>query len=40
MNKGGLILHLGDGIRKSKTKTPRVHDVNAKGIYSKNMTTT
>jgi hypothetical protein len=26
-------LNLGHGIKKSKAKTPCVHDVNAKGLY-------
>jgi hypothetical protein len=38
--KANLIINLGHGIRKSKAKTRCVHDLNAKGFYSKTMTKT
>jgi hypothetical protein len=40
MNETCLVLNLSHGIRKSKTKTWCVHDVNAKELYYKNMITT
>jgi hypothetical protein len=36
--KTNIILNSSDGIRKSKTKTRYVHDMNVKGLYYKNIT--
>jgi hypothetical protein len=38
--KQSLVLNPNHGIKKSKTKTQCVHDVNAKRLYYKNMTRT